>query len=134
VRETQPVSPSVAIPLIRAAYDEGREELQDRWATLIASAMDPARSSRVRLSFIETLRQFDPLDAVVLKTYTEIPGIENNNDNISELIRRVAKSDDEFWLSVENLQRLNCVPSNSMSPRRILISRYGRALISAVTD
>src|SRR5258708_7086372 len=47
----QPVSPSLAIPLIRAAYDESRPELQELWAQLIAAAMDPARSSRVRRSF-----------------------------------------------------------------------------------
>src|SRR5271168_3845121 len=32
VTDTQPVSPSVAIPLIRAAYDESRPELQQMWA------------------------------------------------------------------------------------------------------
>jgi hypothetical protein len=31
VQEPQPVSPSVAIPLLRAAYDESRPELQDLW-------------------------------------------------------------------------------------------------------
>jgi hypothetical protein len=135
VRETQPVSPSVAIPLIRAAYDESREELQNLWAALIAAAMDPARASRVRLSFIETLRQFDPLDALVLRTYTEIQGIENNNDNLGELARRVVRADDEVWLSIENLQRLNCFQQiYPVTPRRVLISRYGRALVHAVSD
>ena len=32
VKDTQPVSPSVAIPLLRAAYDESRPELQEMWA------------------------------------------------------------------------------------------------------
>jgi hypothetical protein len=67
VKQTQPVSPSLAIPLLRAAYEEGRPDLQALWASLIASAMDPNRSGRVRLSFIDTLKRFDPLDAVVLK-------------------------------------------------------------------
>ena len=63
----QPVSPSLAVPLLQAAYDESRPELQELWASLIAAAMDPARSGRVRLSFIDTLKQFDPLDALVLR-------------------------------------------------------------------
>jgi hypothetical protein len=54
VQKIEPVSPSLAIPLLRAAYDESRPELQELWASLIAAAMDPARSGRVRLSFIET--------------------------------------------------------------------------------
>jgi hypothetical protein len=67
VTDTQPVSPSLAIPLLRAAYDESRPELQQLWADLIAAAMDPKRSGRVRLSFIDTLKRFDPLDALLLK-------------------------------------------------------------------
>jgi Abortive infection alpha len=56
----------LGIPLLRAAYDEGRPELQDIWAALIAAAMDPERMGRVRISFIDTLKRFDPLDARVL--------------------------------------------------------------------
>jgi hypothetical protein len=32
----QEVSPSIAVPIIEAAQDENREELQDLWATLFA--------------------------------------------------------------------------------------------------
>jgi hypothetical protein len=56
VQEAQPVSPSVAIPLLRAAYDESRPELQDVWARLIAAAMDPKRSDGMRLSFIDAVK------------------------------------------------------------------------------
>jgi len=66
VRNTEGVSPSIAIPLLKAAYDESRPELQKLWAGLIAAAMDPTRSDRVRLSFINAVRQFDPLDALLL--------------------------------------------------------------------
>ena len=79
VTETQPVSPSLAIAFLRAAYDENRPELQELWAHLIAAAMDPKRSSRVRVSFIETLKQFDPLDAIVLKKRSEIKITRNDN-------------------------------------------------------
>jgi hypothetical protein len=59
-------------------------------------------------------------------------GAENNNDNIGKLANRVRKADDEVWLSVENLQRLNCIsPTLATTPRRVLITRYGRALIRA---
>lgn len=34
--------------------------------------MDPNSAGRVRLSFIETLQRFDPLDALVLKKRSEI--------------------------------------------------------------
>jgi hypothetical protein len=67
VEDTRPVSLSVALPLIHGAYDESRAALQDPWAALIAAAMGPARAGRVRLSFIEMLKQFDPLDTLLLK-------------------------------------------------------------------
>jgi hypothetical protein len=42
--KTEPVSLSVAIPLMRGAYDESRPGLGEMWADLIANAMDPERS------------------------------------------------------------------------------------------
>ena len=57
VKQTQQVSLSVAIPLVRGAYDESREGLRDVWAQLIAAAMDPDRTDRVRISFIETSQE-----------------------------------------------------------------------------
>src|ERR1700720_1786155 len=53
----EPVSPSLAIPLLRAAYDESRPELQELWAQLIAAAMDPRRVNRVRRSFVDALQK-----------------------------------------------------------------------------
>src|SRR5437879_4180633 len=73
-KRLEAVSLSVAIPLLRGAYDENREQLREMWAALIAAAMDPERSGRIRLSFIDALRQFDPPDALVLKGRNEIPG------------------------------------------------------------
>jgi hypothetical protein len=70
----EPVSPSLAIPLIRAAYDESRPELQALWARLIAAAMDPRRSKRVRRSFIDAVQRFDPLDVLVLKEMFALKG------------------------------------------------------------
>jgi hypothetical protein len=59
VKRLEAVSLSVAIPLLRGAYDENREQLRELWAALIAAATDQERTGRVRLSFIgctETIR------------------------------------------------------------------------------
>src|SRR5579872_6883915 len=112
VKETQPVSPSLGIPLLRAAYDESRAELQDLWAALIAAAMDPARADRVRLSFIETLKQFDPLDAMTLKLRTE-GGHQILQPNAITYIAATLKiSADEVQISADNLWRLKCVDNS----------------------
>jgi hypothetical protein len=61
-------------PLLRAAYDESRPELQDLWGKANRGGQDPNRSGGLRLSFINALKQFDPLDALVLKARYEGPG------------------------------------------------------------
>ena len=134
VKETQPVSPSVAIPLIRAAYDESRAELQDLWAALIAAAMDPARADRVRLSFIETLKQFDPLDAMTLKLRTE-GGHQILQPNAITYIATTLKiSADEVQISADNLWRLKCVDNSGEASGDFLLTRYGHALLRACLD
>jgi hypothetical protein len=108
IKETQPVSPSVAIPMLRAAYDEGRPELQALWAELIAAAMDPKRSDLVRLSFIETLKRFDPLDALILKSRYANPG-EVNPNAVTFFSNFLKVERDEVQVSVQNLVDLGCV-------------------------
>ncbi len=131
ITATQPVSPSIAIPLVRAAYDEGRPELQELWAQLIAAAMDPKRSDRVRISFIETLRKFDPLDALVLKYRCQHP--ESLGPNAAEYIAKVLDVPfEEILISVDNLIALRCVWENNREAVAVL--PYGRALMRACSD
>jgi hypothetical protein len=66
VTETVAVSPSIAIPLLQAAADESREELQELWARLLANAMDP-KLNNVRYTFIAAVKAMNPTDALVLR-------------------------------------------------------------------
>jgi hypothetical protein len=64
-------SPSILIPLLQAAADESRAELQSLWATLLAnSMMDGGRT--VRRAFIETAKQMDPADAQLLDIFSRV--------------------------------------------------------------
>src|SRR5207244_6619587 len=65
VEDPQPASLSVALPILRGAADEDRDELMDLWARLLANAMDP-RVNNVRYSFIEAVKAMDPQDARTL--------------------------------------------------------------------
>ncbi len=127
VKETQPVTPSLAIPLLRAAYDEGRPELQALWAALLASAMDPTRVGRVRLSFIETLKRFDPLDAVVLKKRYELQGDIKPNAVVG-IAHMLHQPESEIEISVDNLTVLNCTFKTNATVR-FDITNYGRSLV-----
>ena len=62
----KPATLSIALPILRDAADEDREELVDLWARLLANAMGPGASS-VRYIFIEAVKAMDPMDARVLQ-------------------------------------------------------------------
>jgi hypothetical protein len=108
VPETEAVSPSLAVPLLRAAMDESRPQLQELWASLLAAAVDPRRSILVRQSFIETVSKFDPLDASVLWTRYHITG-ELQPTCREFLARRLQVSSESVVVSMMNLNKLECI-------------------------
>jgi hypothetical protein len=59
-----PPSESIVVPLLQAAVKEGREELQELWANLLARAMTN-NAIGVRREFIEILSALEPDDALV---------------------------------------------------------------------
>ena len=91
-------TPALVVPILTAAIDEDREELKDLWARLLASAMHPDRKGRVRGSFVEILKQLDPLDARCLRAIGE--GGASPTDWHSVLVRRFATSADEIQVSL----------------------------------
>ena len=105
---TIPVSPNIALPLLDAAKDESREELQELWARMLANAMDPNRSSAVRQNIIETVRAFEPLDAKVLET---VNTFNNPNKNVQAMqVKEMIKAPAiEFEVSLKNLEEHDCV-------------------------
>ncbi|MEJ0010612.1 MAG: Abi-alpha family protein [Alphaproteobacteria bacterium] len=122
----------MAIPLMRAAYDESRPELQEIWARLIAAAMDPQRAPRVRISFIETVKRMDPLDALVLQKLAQQQG--NLSPNARDfLAAQLEETQEEIMLSAGNLVDCKCIgwKHNAVNSPDFYISDYGRALIRA---
>jgi Abortive infection alpha len=129
------ISPSIAVPLIEAAVDESREELAELWARLLAAAADPTRKGRIRLSFITTLKQMDPLDAKILEAlYDHSPGgfARHNTNGRDVLSNELAVSHDEVLVSFGNLERLNCLGFGDRSKIDPLISPLGKLLIEAL--
>jgi hypothetical protein len=67
VKEVNEANLTVLLPIFEAASSEGRTELQEIWARLLAAAMDPSRRSLVRRDFVDIVKQMEPLDAVVIE-------------------------------------------------------------------
>ncbi len=116
VREPEE-NPSVEIPLLEAAIDEGREELVELWAKLWAAAMDPKRKQFVRADLITTLKQLEPLDAKVLQDVYDAKGAQRPPNGLQFLIGKFGVSQEEMVVCFQNLERLGCfVRRNDMPP------------------
>lgn len=64
--DTDP-SPSVVMPLLSAAQDEGREELIKLWAALLAAGSDPALRGSYRREFVDIVKKLEPPDILLLE-------------------------------------------------------------------
>ena len=125
--DRQAVRPNILIPIAATAADESREELQELFARLLANALDPNTTERVRPSFIGTLKSLDPIDALLFKLVIEaptfgewssklaakFPGIEKppaSDQRVLEGIwEKFTFSKDEWDYSRGNLSKLDCV-------------------------
>jgi hypothetical protein len=122
---------SVTLPLFRGAADEDREELQDLWSRLLAAAMDPSRTDRVRVRFFEVLKTLDPLDARVLACLPGRGGGVNQGQR-NEMANELSISRDEVDVSLENLVKVELAsdPHGSL----IALTALGREFLRAVAD
>ncbi len=107
VEQLEPLSAKVIVPLLEAASNEDDETLQDMWAELLANAMDPACDVSLQRVFIDTLKQFEPIDARVLSAYLEVGSANAKSPNhlVPEIGRRVT----EVIVSAERLVSLGCL-------------------------
>lgn len=132
--KTKPVSTSIALPLIETAQDEIREGLRELWARLIANAMDPDRASSVRRNIIETVKQFEPIDALLLEEYKKC-----EQEFLSHGVeKRLNAQIDEVEVSVLNLSKLGCLSENDYATRpsssiyhRFSLNSFGREVMRA---
>jgi hypothetical protein len=127
--EIVPVSPTLAIPLISAAQDESRPELQEIWARLLANAMDKNHAG-VRQSFIEAVKKFDPPDAIVLKAVAERGRFSSEPDMVNNLASAKNIIPDEILISLDHLVHLGCL--NAQKPLATFnVTAFGRQLLNA---
>jgi hypothetical protein len=130
----EPASLSIALPILVAAADESRDELQEIWARLLAAAADPGRAKSFRLAFIEATKKLDPLDAAVLQGISAAggavtPGMRNS------LAEQLHASRNEIDISIANLTKLELVNSGRHgSPEPAQIMPLGREFLRAVSD
>jgi abortive infection alpha-like protein len=128
--ETEPPSISIALPLMIAAADEDRDELQEIWARLLAAAADTSRAKSFRARFIEVAKQMDPLDAAVLEhSQGRRGGVSGQIQN--ELAKEINATRDQVEVSLENLTRVELMVKPGSS---FFVSAFGREFLRAISD
>jgi hypothetical protein len=115
---------SIALPILMAAADESRDELQDLWARLLAAATDPERAQSFRVQFIEVAKQMDPLDAAVLQSARDRGGVTGQIQ--LEFAEKLKVRRDEIEVSLNNLARLKLVsnPPGSFHVKDFLVASF----------
>lgn len=132
VKQAEPLSLKLALPILAAAADENREELLNLWERLLAAAMDPNRQGFVRQSLISTVRQMDPFDVLVFKAVADNGAANWTPNGRDSIAARLQKSADEVLVSFNNLERLNCIVFVREPKIDPLVSPLGKLLIRAI--
>jgi hypothetical protein len=121
-RITEP-SPSVLIPLLKNAIDEGRPELQDLWAALLANAMLDG-GQKVRRDYFEAIANMEPTDARVF----EILARHLSQSDIDIEIQKHSISQNDYLISIDKLHRLNCI---NQIYQPAALTPFGHGLLAA---
>ncbi len=128
-------SPSVVKPLLEAAADEGREELQDLWAALLCNSMlDGGR--KVRRDYFEALRHMEPVDALILKLVhcqPEEGGLEGMMQFRNQELLKFGVPQNDALIAITKLDKLGCVTLHPGQFWPRFLAPFGIGLIDACT-
>lgn len=127
--KVEAASLSLGLPILIAAADESRDELQDLWAKLLAAAADPDRAKSFRIAFIETVKKMDPLDAAVLQSAQAIGG-NIRGETRNAFVAQLHVTRDEIDISIQNLQKLELI--DEVNQLTLVVFAFGREFLRTV--
>jgi Abortive infection alpha len=134
IGDPEPPSLKYAIPILQAAADEENAELQDLWSRLLAAAMDPKRRDAMRQSFIQAVKQMDPMDALVLKAIRDHGAQGWGPSGRDVIARKLNCSYDEVRVSFDHLAELDCISFMDSGPRiQPNMKPFGTLLLNVVS-
>ena len=122
VERREEINTKLIAPLLEAVSEESDETLQGLWAQLLANAMDPSSDVSLQRVLIDTLRQFEPIDAVVLGHYATVGSgkTQNPNDVADSTDRRPTAC----AVSIQRLESLDCLDDFGQGSRPDLNAEY----------
>lgn len=106
----------LAIPFLERAMLEDDPTLQERWARLLANAMDPTFEGSIERCFGKILEELSPLDCRVLESLAAsvaaVPPVMVNSENLAE---KLDIPETAVSISLGNLRRLELLHNNFFS-------------------
>jgi hypothetical protein len=137
IKEPKAPSEDIAIPLLEAAR-QSPDELHARWAHLLANAMDPAMANIVRIEFVETLKRFHQLDALLLDKLIAQSGSKLMPDTATFYATQMKCGQTTIAVSLMNLERLQCIQQTPLDRKSFEspeweVTFFGRELYAACT-
>jgi hypothetical protein len=148
----RPIPYKLALPIIENASLEDNDELQDLWANLIASAVDPKFEGLIRAAYIDIIRQLEVIDVHLLNAVYESyqqwleerlregkePGSGyclpiHHKVYKNHIIERLGISSSVYDDSTDNLIRVRCVGLYFYHSGEIFITFLGVSFVEACT-
>jgi hypothetical protein len=114
----------ILVPLLENGSLEEDEDMIERWATLLANAINPNHTGGVNIGYLDVLRQLSPKDALVLDKLFEYYNQkleEGKKDGDVDFHPTIAQVKTLFglerkiwWESISNLFRLGLVTTSGV--------------------
>jgi hypothetical protein len=127
---------SITLPILVAAAEESRDELQDLWARLLAAAADPSRAKSFRIAFIDAAKKMDPVDAAALQSaHDQAAGAVLNMEIRRRVSGHLKVSLDELDVSLRNLASLGMLQrTNQYNELEMVFTSFGREFLRTISN
>jgi hypothetical protein len=144
----RPIPYKLALPIVEHASLEDNDELQDLWANLLASAVDPKFEGLIRAAYIDIIKQLEVVDVHILNAVYEsyeqwseersreekkpLPGRFHlvSRDDIS---KKLSISFAVYENSIDNLIRVRCLACHLVGCAEVYITSLGVGFVEACT-
>lgn len=104
-----------AIPIIEFASKDDDDVIQNRWALLIANAIDSNVKLDIKKAYLDVLASLEPLDVLILDFLSakdieeKYPFIAKSYLNANLLAETLNQNVEELKISLQSLYRLGCI-------------------------
>ena len=145
----RPIPYKLALPIVEHASLEDNDELQDLWANLLASAVDPKFEGLIRSAYIDIIKQLEVVDVHILNAVYESHKQWSEEERSREkkpqpprfhlvsgvdISKKLSISSAVYENSIDNLIRVRCLACHLViNCGQVYITSFGVSFVEACT-